>query len=313
MNLFESALRSQPDVMALHVGFFKGKSVLIVSVPAITPEVESRLQSVAPGAPLKLIQTTTGQEKPTPRLADDIDPLAAPPALKPLAAKEALKTYAKDIKRIKTVSSVDLGKRAGKAVLIVRAFPVTDTLKSSVRAAAPGAPIKFRESRHPKVSPPSIFEFIVKKLKGAVLTLAILGIAIVALAPLYTAVSDMKFALAASTADGVVVTSERPVVNPLNKNDITQEVTIKFPARGGEITFTTRASLFQTLGDMGNMNAAPYHKGRAVTVAYNGSSPAETARIFDRERFWATLALYLTAIISVLAISITTWRKWEEW
>ncbi len=313
MDMFEDALRSQPDVMALHVGFFKQKSVLFVSVPAISPEVESRLRSVAPGAPLKLIITTTGQELPASNRHAEIDASVNLSSKRILSAKEALHRYGADIKNIKSVSSVDLGKRSGKPALIVRASPITDELKFRVRASAPGAPVKFRESRHPKVSAPSIGEFIIRKMKGAALSLIIAGILFAAFAPLYTAVADMKFALTSSTASGIVVSSERPIANPHNKTDITQETTIKFAAGGHEVVFTTQAILFQTLGDMGNINAEPYHKGNVVTVAYQDSNPTTTARIFDRERFWATLAVYLLAIVSVTAVSFTTWRRWEEW
>ena len=315
MNLFESALRSQPDVMALHVGFFKEKSVLIVSGPAITPEVESRLQSVAPGAPLKLIQTTSGQDQPTAKSCDELDAYAHAQmqARKQLSPQDALKIYGKKIKAVKTVSSVDVGRRAGRKVLVVRAFPLTDALKANVRAMAPEAQIRFQESRHPKVSTPSVVSFVVSKLKVAVLILAVLGIVIVAFSPLYTAMADIKFALGASTANGVVVKSERPIANPQDKSEITQEVTIEFPARGQEMMFTTQAVLFKTLGDMGNMNASPYHKGMAVSVAYDNSNPVVTARIFDGDRFWVTLALYLITVLCIIAISITTWKKWEEW
>ena len=313
MDIFETVLRSQPDVMALHVGFFKQKSVLFVSVPAITPEVESRIHSAAPGAPLKLIITTTGQVQPASNRVDEPDAPVNIVAKKQLSAKEASQRYGKDIKKIKSVSSVNIGRRSGKKVLTVRAFPITNELKSRIRAAAPGAPLNFCESRHPKVSNPSIIKFILTKLKGITLALFILGILFSAFAPLYTAMADMQFSLVASTAEGIVVSSERPIADTRNKDDITQEITIKFLAMGREITFTSQVTLFQTLGNMGNMNAEPYHKGSAVSVAFLSSNPPTSARIFDRKRFWATLAIYLGSIVTVMVITYTTWRRWEEW
>ena len=292
MNLYEAALSALPEVMSLHVGFDEDRPAIIVTVQKITESLEKTIEQIAPNAPIKLIQVMVR---------------------KPITALEAEKKHGHSIRKIKSVASVDIARKSGKTVLMVRAFPLTESVKANVREIAQNAPIEFRESRHKKSSLPSVIEFIGKKLRSIVLVLIAFGGVAAVLSPLYYAVGDIKFAMGAQTTDGVVTSAERPMMTDKGGSEITQEVAVKFSVQNIDYMFTQHATLFATLWHMDNMNAEPYHKGAGVTVSYTGADPQGTARIFDRSRFWATIILYFMTIVFMVAMAVSTWRRWQEW
>jgi hypothetical protein len=313
MNLYEAALTTLPEVSSLHVGFDEDKPVIIVTVKRMTEELDRKIAQLAPNAPIKLIQV--GEKKPGSELepASETVRRGQESGKKTIKAHDAGEKYGNTIRKMKSVTSVDVGKKADKTVLIVRAFPLSDSVKESIRSVAPDAPLVFKESRYRKVSRHSIQDFLYQKLKIPALSLVCFTILLVVLSPLYYALGDIEFALGASSAEGLVVSAERPVMNLQNRDDITQEVTVKFSAGRDVVVFTQQTALFKTLTHMDNMNAEPYHKDEPVTVAYKSHDPLSTARIFDRSRFWATIMLYTLTVILMCLISWHAWRKWQEW
>ncbi|MEI6558106.1 MAG: DUF3592 domain-containing protein [Rhodospirillaceae bacterium] len=292
MNLYEAALTALPEISSLHVGFDNDKPVIIVTVDQVSEELERKIAQIAPHAPIKILQVG---------------------GRKQISARDAAAKYGGSLRKLKAVASVDVGRKAGQSVLMVRAFPLTETVRASVRSVAPDAPLEFKESRHSKHSAASVLEFLARKLRLPCLGLAALAIVLALLSPLYSATADIKFALGATTAPGIVVAAERPVVNPTNKSEISQEISVQFSAKTEIITFNQRTGLYRTLTQFDNMNAEPYHKGTTVTVSYQSRAPENTARIFDRGRFWATITLYSITILVILLIALRSWIKWQEW
>ncbi len=292
MNIYEGALRALPEISSLHLGFDDDKPMIIVTARRKGDDVDNKIYQTAPDAPIKIIHMATK---------------------KPIDAAAAAQKYGPAIRKIKSVTSVNVGKRGKKPVLIVRAFPLTDGLRAHVYAAAPDAQIEFRESPHHKNSVNSVVGFVAKKLRIALLVLGGLAIVLGTLSPLYSAVGDLKYALIASSADGTVVASGRPTAEINNREEISQEVTITFTVANTNYEFTENASLFKILSHFGNLNAEPYHKHDRVTVAYQSKDPEATARIFDRGRFWATILIYLFTLGLIALIGVQSWRKWEEW
>jgi hypothetical protein len=312
INLYEKSLSALPGIRSLHVGFDEDRPVIIVTADEITDALEDNIEAIAPNAPIKIIQVGT---KKADTGSDTANPSGKPGASgrrKIISPSEAKDRYGKKIRALKTVTSVNVGKKSGQDVLVVRAFPLTESTKLAVRAIAPNAQLEFKESPYSKTSASSIFSFIINKLKFLIILLAVGEILFVLLSPLYYATDDIEFAIAASSADGVVVTAERPMANPNNRDDISQEVTIKFSAKIGTVLFTQQTALFKTLS-LDNMNAEPYHKGETVAVAFNSSDPQNTARIFDRSRFWATIILYTAALIFMFQIALRARKHWQEW
>ncbi len=292
MNLYEAPLRLLPEVSSLHIGFDDDKPMIIITVAEITEELERKIGQVAPDAPIKLLQV---RHK------------------KAVTATAAEKKYGAALRSMKPVASVNVGRKGNKDVLVVRAFPLTDGVRTAIHAEAPDAPLDLRASRHHKNSIPSVLESIANKLKAPCAALVTILLLLVVLAPVWTATSDIKFALTATSADGQVVAAERPVMDVRNREDITQDVTVKFMARGQEVTFSETTPLFNILSHFENLNAEPYHKNHIVTVAYQSNNPQGTARIFDRGRFWATILIYLITVLVVALTVIQVRSKWQEW
>jgi len=292
MDLYQAALSSLPEISSLHFGFDEDKPVIIATVDHVTDQLDKKISQIAPNAQIKLIEVGVK---------------------KPISAAAAARKYGPRIRRLKAVASVDLGTESGQAVLRVRAYPLTEGVKAKVRSVAPDAPLDFRESQHKKHSVPSILEFLAEKLRGPCLLMAAFGVFLVVLSPLYSATDDIKFALSASTSQGVVVASARPMRGDTGKDDITQEVTIKFGLRGEDITFTQNTMLYATVTHFENLNADPYHKGAVVTVSYDARNPQATARIFDRLRFWVTLSMYFATVVFVTVTAVRVRNKWQEW
>ncbi len=312
MNQYESVLAALPEVLSLHVGFDDNRPVIIVTADKVTEELERKIGEIAPRAPITIIPVGVKKAGSAAESANTASKSAPAGPKKAISARDAKNRYNDAIRNIKTVTSVDVGRKFGKDVLVVRAFPLTESTKAAVRAIAPNAPLEFKESPYSKVSTPSILKFIFDKLKFLLIILAVGEILFVILSPLYYATDDIKFAITASSADGMVVTAERPIASPSNHDDISQDVTVKFQARIGTVLFTQQAALFKTLS-MDNMNAEPYHKGQPVAVAFMSGDPQGTARIFDRNRFWATIFLYTAAILLIFQIAFRAWRHWQEW
>jgi len=292
MNLYEEALRTLPEISSLHLGFDEDMPVIIATVHHVSDELQRKIDRIAPNAPIKLIPVGV---------------------TKPVSAAAAAKKYGRTIRKVKAVASVDVCRKGGTAVLVVRAFPLTDHVKASIRSAAPDAPLEFKESRHSKNSAPSVLEFLGEKLKVPILSLVAVAIMLTILSPLYYATNDFKFAVGATSAAGAVLSADRPVRDADNRDEIFQDVTVKFLLRDDPITFTQKVRLFNTLRSLDNVNAEPYHKGMAVTVSYQSADPEGTARIFDRTRFWATIAIYVATIALLVLMSVHGWRKWQEW
>ena len=312
INLYEKSLSALPGIRSLHVGFDEDRPVIIVTADEITDALEESIEAIAPNAPIKIIQVGTKKPDTGSDPATSSGKSGGASKKKNISPSEAKDRYGKKIRALKTVTSINVGKKSGQDVLVVRAFPLTESIKSAVIAVAPNVQLEFKESPHSKTSAPSIFNFIINKLKFLIILLAAGEILFVLLSPLYYATDDIKFAITASSIDGVVVTAERPVANPNNRDDISQEVTIKFSARIGTVLFTQEVPLFKTLS-LDNMNAEPYHKGETVAVAFKSDDPQNTARIFDRGRFWATLILYTAALIFMVQIALRARKHWQEW
>ena len=292
MNLFGGSLRVLPGVTSVHAGFDGDVPVVIVTVLNHTTQLERMIAYIVRGAEFRVIPVSSRMS---------------------VSASYALHRYGSAFMKIESVTSVGLAKSSGTTFVMVRCFPLSDTVKDNVYAVAPDAPLQFMESRHKKYSAASVLEFVLRKAKAPVLLLlATVGL-FFSLSPIFKEINDTRVQVGAETTEGTVITAGRPYVNSDTKGFVVQKVAVKFNDRGRDLVFTELVPIMNSFYYKINKDAAIYRDGGRISISYYRKDPLGTAKVYDVRPPPDSTMFYTSTLFIVGLTLLLIWKRWQEW
>ncbi|MEI7609619.1 MAG: hypothetical protein WCJ64_19745 [Rhodospirillaceae bacterium] len=292
MNLFGSSLRGLPGVTSVHAGFDGDVPVVIVTVRNHTTELEKMIAHTVRGAEFRIIPVSSQGS---------------------VSARDALHRYGSAVMKIESVTSVGLAKSSGTISMMVRCLPLSGTVKEKVYAAAPDAPLQFRESRHNKYSGGSISEFILKKIKAPVLLLLAAAIIFFTLLPIFKEIKDINVQVGAETTEGTVITAGRPYESSNTKGFIVQPVAVKFNDRGRDLVFTEQVPIMSSIYHKIKKDVVIYRDGDRISISYYSKDPLGSAKVYDVRPPPDPTMFFASTLFIVGLILLLIWKRWQEW